>query len=85
MSNSAWCDLNSKSDTFKLHYECPSLNCTCQKQITFTTKQFQLPRGSVKTKSNQFSEEHMLLGINLQNQRLLQHRLILAWLLELNR
>ena len=42
MSNSAWCDLNSKVDILKLHDQCPNNKCNCQKQISFTPKQFQL-------------------------------------------
>ena len=50
MSNSAWCDLKKKCTVFKLHDMCHNPKCTCQKQITFTPKQFQLERGSIKCK-----------------------------------
>ena len=42
MSNSAWCDLNSKGDILKLHDKCRNPKCGCQKQIIFTPKHFQL-------------------------------------------
>ena len=38
MSNSAWCDLNSRGDLLKLHDLCHNPKCKCQKQITFTPK-----------------------------------------------
>ena len=40
MSNSAWCDLNSKGKILKLHDKCPSRKCNCQKVITFTPHQY---------------------------------------------
>ena len=42
MSNSAWCDLNSKGDLLKLHDNCPNPKCNCQKIITFTPHQYML-------------------------------------------
>ena len=42
MSNSAWCDLNSKGNIFKLHDICPNLKCGCQKIISFTPSQYML-------------------------------------------
>ena len=50
MSNSAWCDLNSKGDIFKLHDKCPNPNCNCQKIITFTLHQYMFEGGSIETK-----------------------------------
>ena len=50
MSNSAWCDLNKKCTVLKLHDMCHNLKCKCQKQITFTPKQFQLEGDSIKSK-----------------------------------
>ena len=50
MSNSAWCDLNKNCTVLKLHDMCHNLKCKCQKQITFTPKQFQLEGGSIKSK-----------------------------------
>ena len=50
MSNSAWCDLNSKGDILKLHDKCPNPKCNCQKMITFTPKQYMLEGGSIKSK-----------------------------------
>ena len=42
MSNSAWCDLNKNCTVLKLHDMCHNPKCKCQKQITFSPKQFQL-------------------------------------------
>ena len=50
MSNSAWCDLNSKSDIIKLHNKCSDLNCKCQKIIAFTPHHYMLDGGSIKNK-----------------------------------
>ena len=49
MSNSAWCDLNSKGDVLKLHDKCPNPECNCQKIITFTPRQNILEGGSIKS------------------------------------
>ena len=48
LSNSTRCDLNKKCTVLKLHDVCHNSNCNCQKQITFTPKQFQLDGGSIK-------------------------------------
>ena len=50
MSNSAWCDLNKNCTVLKLHDMCHNPKCKCQKQITFSPKQFQLEGGSIKSK-----------------------------------
>ena len=50
MSNSAWCDLNKNCTVLNLHDMCHNPKCKCQKQITFTPKQFQLESGSIKSK-----------------------------------
>ena len=50
MSNSAWCDLNIKCTVLKLNDICHNPKCKCQKQITFTPKQFQIERGSIQSK-----------------------------------
>ena len=50
MSNSAWCDLIKFCTVLKLHDMCHNLKCKCQKQITFTPKQFQLESGAIKSK-----------------------------------
>ena len=51
MSNSAWwCDLNKNCTVLKLHDFCHNPKCKCQKQITFSPKQFQLEGGSIKSK-----------------------------------
>ena len=48
MSNSAWCDLNKKCTVLKWHDMCHNPKCKCQKQITFSPKQFQLEGGRFK-------------------------------------
>ena len=50
MNNSAWCDLNENCTVLKLHDMCHKPKCNCQKQITFTPKQFQLEGGSMINK-----------------------------------
>ena len=50
MSNSAQCDLNKDCTVLKLHDICHNPKCNCQKQITFTPRQFQLEGGSIKSK-----------------------------------
>ena len=55
MSNSAWCDLNKNCTVLKLHDMCHNPKCKCQKQITFSTNQFQLEGvGSKNTMKNLF-------------------------------
>ena len=48
MSNSAWCDLNKNSTVLKLHDMCHNPKCICQKQITFSLRQFQLEGNGFK-------------------------------------
>ena len=50
MSNSAWCGLNKICTVLKLHDLCHNPEGNCQKQNTFTQKQFQLEGGSTKIK-----------------------------------
>ena len=68
MSNSAWCDLNKTCTVLKLHDMCHNPKCKCQKMITFTSNQFQLEGGSIKSNLQKFSAEHKQLRINLLNQ-----------------
>ena len=42
ISKSAWCDLNTKDGTLKLHDMCPKPKCKSPKLVTFTPNQFQL-------------------------------------------
>ena len=46
MSNSAWCDLNSKCDNSKLHDRCAK--CNSQKLISFTPRQYMLEGAGFK-------------------------------------
>ena len=48
MSNSAWCDLNSKGNILKLHDKCHNPKCNCQKLITFTPHQHMLEGNGFK-------------------------------------
>ena len=57
LSNSAWCDLNSKGDTLKLHDICHNRKCKCQMQITFTPRQFQLEVSGFKNTMKKIFEE----------------------------
>ena len=50
MSTSDWCDLNKDCAVFKLLDMCHNPKCICQKQITFTAKQFQHDGGSIRSK-----------------------------------
>ena len=50
MSNSAWFELNSISDILKLHDLCNNPKYKCQKQNTFTPKQFQMEGRSITNK-----------------------------------
>ena len=50
MSNSAWCDLNSKGDLLKLHDKCPNPKCNCQKETNFTPHHYMPEGGSIKCK-----------------------------------
>ena len=54
MSNSAWCDLNSKGIILKLNDKCPNPKCNCQKIISFTPHQYMLEGGSIKSKLQKF-------------------------------
>ena len=49
LSGSAWSDLNKNGTILKLHDMCPNQNCKCQKQITFTPKQFELEGSGFKS------------------------------------
>ena len=56
MSKSAWCGLNSKGDTLKIHDKCPNPRCNCQKLITFLPKQFQPEGKGFKNTKEKFSK-----------------------------
>ena len=49
LSRSAWSDLNKNGTILKLHDICPNQNCKCQKQITFSPKQFELEGSGFKS------------------------------------
>ena len=53
LSNSAWCDLNSKGDILELHVKWPTVECNCKKEITFTLKEFELEEARWKNKNFQ--------------------------------
>ena len=48
VSNSAWFELNKNCNVLKLHYMCHIRKCNCQKQITFTPKQYMLEGNGFK-------------------------------------
>ena len=48
MSNSVWCDLNKNYNVLELHDMCHNPDCNCQKQITFTPKQYMLEGAALK-------------------------------------
>ena len=56
MSNSAWCDLNGKVDTLKLHDPLKNPLCKCQKQITFIPRQFQFEGSGFRNIMKNFFE-----------------------------
>ena len=55
MSNSAWSDLN-RDGTFFWNDICPNSKWNCQKQITFTPKQYQLEGNGFKNKLKKMSK-----------------------------
>ena len=67
MSNSAWCDLNKNCTVLKLHDMCHNPKCYCQKQITFTPRQFQLEGGGLKITRKKHSKELKKCGITSIN------------------
>ena len=64
MSNSAWCDLNKNCTVLKLHDFCHNPKCKCQKQITFSPKQFQLEGNGFKKILKKYSKAAKRLRIN---------------------
>ena len=58
MSNSVWCDLNSKCDTLKFHDISGRIGCNCEKQHVLSFGEFQLD-GAVflKKTKNKYSKE----------------------------
>ena len=68
MSNSAWCDLNSKGDILKLHDKCPNPKCNCQRINNFTPQQLMLEGGSIKSRLQKTFRGTKKIGIVLLNQ-----------------
>ena len=64
MSNSAWCDLNKNCTVLNIHDMCHNPKCTCQKQITFTPKQYMLEGKGFKNTMKKISRDLKQLGIN---------------------
>ena len=50
MPNGAWRDLNSKGEILKLHDMCSNKNISCQKQLPFSSRPFELEGGGYKNK-----------------------------------
>ena len=65
MSNSAWCDLNSKRDVLKLHDKCLKPKCNCQNVITFAPHQYRLEGGSIKSKLQKIFRGTQIAGKKL--------------------
>ena len=64
MSNSAWCDLNKDCTVLKLHDMCHNPKCKCQKQKTFSPRQFQLEGNGFKITMKKYSRDLKQLGKN---------------------
>ena len=61
---------------------CNNPKCNCQKQITFTPKQFKLEGGSIKSKlQKSFKGTKTAWKKFLKNQQLMQEQPLLVWLL----
>ena len=75
MKNSAWCDLKKTCIVLKLHDMCHNPKCRCQKQITFSTNQFQLEGAGFKNKTKKYLKEVKNCGLHfLSPQSTLWHR-----------
>ena len=57
MSNSAWSDLNSQGYFLKVYDLCRNSECNCEKQYTFTPRQFQLEGAGFENATKKFSKE----------------------------
>ena len=68
MSNSAWCDLNKNCTVLKLHDKCHNPKCNCQKQISFTSEQFQLEGNGFKNTMKNYLKGPKKCGIISLNQ-----------------
>ena len=66
MSNSAWCDWNSKGDVLKLHDRCPNAKCIRQKQNTFAPRKFQM-EGNVFKKMAKYFKSTQTAGNKFLN------------------
>ena len=55
-SNSAWCGSHSNVVILKIHDFCHNPKCKCQKQISFTPKQFHLEGSGFKNTFKMFSK-----------------------------
>ena len=65
MSIIVGCDIN-KTSILRLHDYCPNPNCKCQKQITFTPKQFQLEGAGLINTLKKFLKDLKQLGIEFR-------------------
>ena len=63
MSNSAWCDLNKNCNVLKLHDMCHSPKCNCEKQMTFSPRQFDSESNELKNTIKNYSRDFKQLGI----------------------
>ena len=67
------CDLNKDCTVLKLQDMCHNPKCNCQKQITFSPKQFQLEGGLIKSKL-----QKIFKGTQTAGNKFLQPRLKMA-------
>ena len=56
MSNLAWCGIDIKGDILNLLNLCPNPSCKLQKQVDFTSRQYQLEAAGFKNKLQIFSK-----------------------------
>ena len=64
MSDSAWCNLNQKGDILELHDICHNPKRKCQKQVTFTPRQFKMEGAGFKNTMEKNLRDLNQLGIN---------------------
>ena len=69
MSNSACCDINKDCTVSKLHDLCQNPKCKCQKQNTFTPRQFQLEGAGFKNTVKENLKDLELLEKNFWSQQ----------------
>ena len=69
MSN--WCNLNRNFTVLKVHDLCHNPKCNCQKQFTFTPKQYMLEGDGFRNTMEKLFKVVKQHGINFGNQLLM--------------